>query len=74
MFYQLLHRTTGGELIALVEFGVKRRLVGPRKIVDVQKIQVVGGHLSIKAQDTKDVARELAADKASGGHNLQVTS
>ena len=65
--------TTAGELIALVEFGVKRRLTS-RKIVDVQKIQVVGGHLSIKGQDNnKDVARELAADKAGRGHNLQVS-
>ena len=65
--------TTAGELIALVEFGVKRRLAGARKVQDVQKIQVVGGHLSIKGQDNnKDVARELAADKAGRGHNLQV--
>ena len=64
--------TTAGELIALFEFGVKRRLTS-RKIVDVQKIQAVGGHLSIKGQDNnKDVARELAADKAGRGHNLQV--
>ena len=33
---------------------------------------MIGGHLSLKSQDTKDVARELAADKASGGHNLQI--
>ena len=64
--------TTTGELMALHEFGLKRRLTS-KKLHDIQKIQVLGGHLSLNTS-SKDVAYQLAADKLTerGGHNLQI--